>query len=98
MKERYTNAGIQQGQVTINPWKEKATRDYVEHSVEIVVKDVPRDKAVRLLWSVEQVSTKMRTIESRFRRTAPNNSPETDVWTLNATFGYRVPRGFKEGN
>jgi hypothetical protein len=97
LKARYTAAGINDGQVTTLKWQEKPSKDYMENFVDVVLKDVPREKAIHFLWNVENMSTKMRTIEMTLRRTPPNTAPEADVWELKASFGYRVPRGFKEG-
>lgn len=98
LKDRYTNANIQDSQVTTEKWSERPSKDHIEHSVDVVVKGVQRQHAIQFLWNVEKMSTKMRTIEMKLVRTAPNNQPEADVWELRATFGYRVPRGMKDGS
>ena len=96
--DRYKNAGIQPGQVVVDPWKAAPSKDYIEHSVQVTMKGITRAQAVSFLWSVERMSTKMRTIESKLTRTLQSNqSPETDNWELKASFGYRAPRGMKEG-
>lgn len=95
LKLRYQQAGIDQKQVKTDPWKDKPSKDFIEHDVDVTVKDVRLDQAVHFVWNVEKVSPKMRTIEAMLTRTAPNNAPETDLWELRASFGYRVPRGVK---
>ena len=97
LKQRFVQAGIQDGQVTTDKWNERPQKDFVEHYVPVVVKGVTLAQATHFLWNVEKVSPKMRTIESKLTRTPPNNAPETDLWELKASFGYRVPRGMKEG-
>jgi len=95
---RYKQAGIDPKQVTTEPWKERPAKDYIEHYVDVVVKGIRQEQAIHFLWNVEKVSPKMRTIECKLSRAAPNNAPETDLWELRASFGYRVPRGMKEGS
>jgi hypothetical protein len=97
LQARYLPAGIQIPQVAVEKWNERPSKDYIEYFVDVIVKGVPESQAVHFLWNVEKVSPKMRTIETRLTRTPPNNAPETDLWELKATFGYRVPRGMKEG-
>ncbi len=98
LKARYENADIQTEKVVVDPWSERPSKDHVEHCVNVTVKGVPRRNAVQFLWNVERMSTKMRTIEMKLTRVPPSNTqPEADVWDLKATFGYRVPRGMKEG-
>jgi hypothetical protein len=98
LQQRYRLAGIQDGQVTTEKWNDRPSKDYVEHYVDVLVKGVRQDQAVHFLWNVESVSPKMRTIEMRLTRTPPNNAPETDLWELKASFGYREPRGLKPGS
>ena len=96
--DRYKNAGIQPAQVVVDPWKATPAKDYIEHFVAVKVKGITRLQAVSFLWSVERMSTKMRTIEMSLSRTLQSNQPpETDAWELKASFGHRVPRGMKEG-
>lgn len=97
LQARYQPAGIQTTQVSVEKWSERPSKDYIEYFVDVIVKGVPESQAVHFLWNVEKVSPKMRTIETKLTRTPPNNAPETDLWELKATFGYRVPRGMKEG-
>jgi hypothetical protein len=92
LKLRYQQAGIDQKQVKTDPWKDRPSKEFIENYVDVTVKDVRLDQAVHFLWNVEKVSPKMRTIESTLTRTAPNNAPETDLWELRASFGYRIPR------
>jgi hypothetical protein len=96
LQQRTRTAGIQDGQVTTEKWSVRAQRDHEEHYVPVVVKGVTLAQATHFLWNVEKVSPKMRTIDLTLRRTAPNNAPETDLWEVKASFGYRVPRGLKE--
>jgi len=98
LQQRYKAAGIQDGQVATESWKDKPQRDYLERYVDVVVKGVRRDQAVHFLWNVEKVSPKMRTIEMKLNRQAPANAPETDLWELRASFGYRVPRAARAGS
>jgi hypothetical protein len=98
LQQRYKAAGIQDGQVATESWKDKPQRDYMERYVDVVVKGVRRDQAVHFLWNVEKVSPKMRTIEMKLSRQAPANAPETDLWELRASFGYRVPRAVRAGS
>ncbi|MHC4820157.1 MAG: hypothetical protein ACYTDX_00380 [Planctomycetota bacterium] len=93
MRERYSAAAIQPSQVTINPWKNRPYREYEENGVKVVVKGIPRENAMRFVWNVERISTKMRTISMRLNRAAPRDQPEADLWDLTVEFGYRVPRG-----
>jgi len=95
LKLRYQQAAIDQKQVTTEKWNERPAKDYIEYYVDVIVKGVRMDQAIHFLWNVEKVSPKMRTIESKLSRNAPNNAPETDLWELRASFGYRVPRGLK---
>ena len=95
LKLRYQQAGIDAKQVKTDPWQDKSMKDYSENWVEVIVKDIRLDQAVHFLWNVEKVSPKMRTIGSTLTRSAPNNAPETDLWELRASFGYRIPRGAK---
>lgn len=98
LKGRYSAAGIQDSQVsTTGKWDDRPAKEYVENSVDVTVKNLRREQAVHFLWNVERMSPKMRTIEMTLRRTAPPTAPESDVWELKASFGYRVPRGFREG-
>ena len=96
LKQRYSAALIQDAQVTVEPWKNRPSKDFVENYVDVVVKATARQNAVQFLWNVERSSTKMKTIEMSLKRAAPNNQPDADIWDLHATFGYRVPRGLKE--
>jgi len=95
LKQRYQGAGIDPKQVKTEKWNERPSKDFVEHYVDVIVSGIRLDQAVHFLWNVEKVSPKMRTIETKLSRSAPNNAPETDVWELRASFGYRVPRGVK---
>lgn len=97
-KQRYSNAGIQDGQVTVEGWKEKPTKEFLEKFVPVTVKGIRMDQAVQFVWNVERMSTKFRTIDLKLTRTAPNNTPEADVWELRASFGYRIPRLVREGS
>lgn len=96
IQDRARAAGISDNQVTTQKWDDKPAKDYLEIWVDVVVKDVRRDQAVHFLWNVENMSTKMKTVGMTLRRT-DSKTPEADVWELKASFGYRVPRGFKEG-
>ncbi len=96
LKQRYSNAGIQDAQVTTERWTDRPKKDYVERLVNVVVKGVQRQQAVQFIWNVEKMSTKMRTIEMKLNRTAPNNNREADVWELRVAFGYRVPRSARD--
>ena len=96
LKQRFTAAGIQDGQVETQKWNDRPSKDFIEHYVDVVVRGVTQAQAVHFLWNVEKVSPKMRTIEMKLARAAANNPPETDLWELRASFGYRVPRGMKE--
>lgn len=98
LKQRYAAADIQDNQVGTDKWGSQLFKDSVEWYVKVKVKNVPRRNAVQFVWNVERMSTKMRTIEMTLKRTAPAGQPEADVWELGATFGYRVPRGMKEGS
>ena len=96
--ERYKTAGIQTTQVVAEPWKDTRSKEYIEYYVPITMKGITRQQAISFVWSVERVSTKMRTIELKLtRQVQANQPPETDVWELKVSFGYRVPRGVKEG-
>jgi hypothetical protein len=98
LKQRFTQAGIADSQVTTEKWRERPARDHVEHYVEVVVKGVRIEQAMHFLWAVEKVSPKMKPILVKLSRNAPANAPETDAWELRAEFGYRVPRGTREGS
>jgi hypothetical protein len=93
---RFKAAGIPEGKVITESWKERPQKEFIENYVDVVVKDQPLDRLVHFLWNVERMSTKMRTIEMRLSRSAPNNAPETDNWELKAAFGYREPRGRRD--
>lgn len=95
LKQRYQQAGIDPKQVKTEKWNERPSKDFIEYYVDVIVTGVRIEQAVHFLWNVEKVSPKMRTIETKVSRSAPNNAPETDVWELRASFGYRVPRGVK---
>lgn len=97
LQQRYRLAGIQDGQVSTEKWGERPAKDYVEYYVDVLVKGIRQDQAVHFVWNVESVSPKMRTIELKLNRTPPNNAPDTDLWELKASFGYREPRGMKAG-
>jgi len=97
MKERYGAAQIADGQVAIGPWRSRPTKDYDENAVQVTIDGVSREIAMHFVWNVERVSTKMRTLDLRLRRTTGVKDAEADSWKLVVTFGYRVPRGFKEG-
>jgi hypothetical protein len=97
MKERYTAAGIQASQVTLDPWKAVPRKDYEEHYVRVVVRGIPREKALHFLWNVERATTKLRTVTMKLDRSGGRQAPEADIWDLTVTFGYRIPRGAKEG-
>jgi hypothetical protein len=98
LQQRYRAAGIQDGQVATENWKDKPQRDHLERAVDVVVKNVRRDQAVHFLWNVEKVSPKMRTLSLQLRRQGPANQPEADNWELKASFGYRVPRAARAGS
>jgi hypothetical protein len=95
LKQRYQNAGIDPKQVKTEKWNDRPSKDFIEYYVDVIVGGVRLDQAVHFLWNVEKASPKMRTIESKVSRAAPSNAPETDLWELRASFGYRVPRGTK---
>jgi hypothetical protein len=97
LQQRYKNAGIPDTAVSTEKWNERAAKEYSEWYVDVVVKGQTRERLVHFLWNVERMSSKMRTIEMKLTRVAPANAAETDNWDLRASFGYRVPRGFKEG-
>jgi hypothetical protein len=99
MKERYGAAGIQPGQVTLDPWKPIARRDYEENYCRVVIKGIPRQKATHFLWNVERATTKLRTISLKLdRASGSRGTPDADMWDLTVSFGYRVPRGAKDGS
>lgn len=95
LKLRYQQAGIDPKQVKTEKWNERPSKDYIESYVDVIVTGVRLEQAVHFVWNVEKVSPKMRTIETKISRSAPNNAPETDLWELRSSFGYRVPRGAK---
>ena len=97
LEQRAKAAGIPVNALTTEKWQPKSSRDYVENFVNVVVKGQPRDRLVHFVWNTERMSTKMKTIEMKIARNAPNNAPETDNWDLRVSFGYREPRGIKEG-
>ncbi len=97
IEQRAKAANIPGNAVTTEKWQDKPLKDYVENFVPVVVRGQPRDRLIHFAWNVERMSTKMKTIEMKLTRVAPNNAPETDVWDMRVSFGYREPRGAKEG-
>jgi hypothetical protein len=98
MSERYTSARIDHGQVSIGEWRNRPQKEYEENSLQVTIKGVSRVQAVQFVWNVERVSTIMRTIEMKLTRSGGRDDVEADKWDLVVTFGYRVPKGFKESS